>query len=204
MKLVSDHFEKRVQKVKYLFLMIVYAPIIGYRYVLFFLRKRYLKIHGFKCPSSYCVEGTLNSLQWYVENALYVRLNKYPMLKLGQQEKIFKVSEGNDFFELECFGIKKRVSLFVQLTIIKMKPKNFDGVVLTDHRQKISAPLVPIWPERLISPQYSSVGIKPFSFRAKVSGLMINSLDDKELSRKLNHVGETKTLSEVNKLMNRS
>ncbi|MHA7831844.1 MAG: hypothetical protein ACX93O_12155 [Flagellimonas sp.] len=184
--------------------MIVYAPIIGCRYVLFFLRKRYLKIHGFKCPSSYCVEGTLNSLQWYVENALYVRLNKYPMLKLGPQEKIFKVSEANDFFELECFGIKKRVSLFVQLTIVKMKPKDFDGVVLTDHRQKINAPLVPIWPERLISPQYSSVGIKPFSFRAKVFGLMINSLDDKELSRKLNDVGETKTLSEVNKLMEQS
>lgn len=204
MKFVSNHYVKRVQKVKYLFLMIVYAPIIGYRYVLFFLRKRYLKIHGFKCSSSYCVQGTLNSLQWYVENALYVRLNKYPMLKLGQQEKVFKVSEANDFFELECFGIKKRVSLFVQLTIVKMKPKDFDAVVPTDHRHKINAPLVTIWPERLISPQYSCVGIKPFSFHAKVSRIMMNSLADKELSRKLNYVGEAKTLSEVTELMDKS
>ena len=204
MKCLSNHFGRRVQFIKYLFLMIVYAPIIGYRYVLFFLRKRYLKIHGFKCPSSYCVEGTLNSLQWHVENALYVRLNKYPMLKLGPQEKIFKVSEGNDFFELECFGINKRVPLFVQLTIVKMKPKVFDGVELTNRRQKINASLVTIWPARLISSQYSSVRIKPFSFRAKVSQITINSLADKRLSKKLINVGETKTLSEVTELMNQS
>lgn len=161
-------------------------------------------MHGFKCSSSYCIAGTLNSLQWHVENALFVRLNKHPMLKLGLQEKIFKVSQENDLFELECYGIKKRVTHVVQLTIVTMKPKDFEGMALRVHRQEINAPLVPIWPEKLITLQCDSVGINPFSFRAKVSQVNINSLASKELSKKLNDVGETKTLSEVKELKNQS
>lgn len=181
--------------------MIAYAPIIGYRYVLFSLKRKDPRIHRFYCSSEYCIEGTLNSINWNVENALFVRLNKCPMLKLGPQEKIFNVSRGTDRLVLECFGIKKKLSQALHLNIITLKPQDFTGVALRGQSRIINTPQILTRNNTAIS-RYKLVGKKTLFHRVRFAPIIINSLTSNELSNMLNSVHKTESLQEINEIKN--
>lgn len=202
MKFLSNYFGRQAQKIRNLFLMMVYGPIIGYRYVVYSLKRKPLLLHGFSCSTKFCIEGTLNSLQWHVENALFVRLNNYPILRLGKQEKIFSVLQGNDEFELECFGIKERKSLFVKLTIIKMKPKDFDEVKLISFNREINFSGLQWAQKKSVFHLNKSIEIKSLNTDLELPKLEIEGIKTNELSQKLNNVKKTKTLLELTELKN--
>jgi len=98
------------------------------RYIFFFLQKRELKLNSFTCSANFCIDGTLNQLQWDVENALYITIDSSSRIYFGSGEYIFKVSKEKTQFELKCYGFGKRIKANVHLKIIQLVPNDFHRI----------------------------------------------------------------------------
>lgn len=123
-----DNWESVSRKLMLSLHILFQTPKILYRYILFFLKKRELKLNSFTCTANYCIDGTLNQLRWDVENALYVTLGNSPRIFFESGDIIFKVIKEKSSVELKCFGLGKTINAFIHLKIITLKSHDFSGV----------------------------------------------------------------------------
>lgn len=129
-----DNWESVSRKLILSFHILFHTPKILYRYILFFLKKRELKLHSFTCTANYCIDGTLNQLQWNVENALFIMLDNSSKIYFNPGNHIFKVSRDKNRYELNCYGVGKRINANTQLKIIELEPNDFNGIFPKDRQ----------------------------------------------------------------------
>ncbi|WP_127139398.1 hypothetical protein [Flagellimonas oceanensis] len=191
-----DNWESVSRKLILSLHILFHTPKILYRYILFFLKKRELKLHSFTCTANYCIDGTLNQLQWDVENALFLILDNSSRIYFRSGDNIFKVSKEKSWFELKCYGLDKTINAHVHLKIVTLKASDFGGVSPKNQEVELRNSSFPIVVKK-VKLGTNALQPKPICLQPRIPHLKTSTIFDGVILDRLSKIQRTKTLQEL-------